>query len=119
MRRTSVRKRARRWIRFSRGTRGTVLLSTQPEQQRRERIAHARDADGGAISAASADETVDSARQTSNVTHGDPAAGWGTALFHLMRKYGWSSVQATKRLKSRWPCLGEWNESFTTFLKGW
>ena len=39
------------------------------------------------FAAASADETVDSARQTSNVTHGDPAAGWGTALFHLMRKY--------------------------------
>jgi ADP-ribosylglycohydrolase len=35
----------------------------------------------------------------------------------LMRKYGWSSAQATKRLKSRWPCLGEWNESFTTFLR--
>ena len=33
---------------------------------------------------ASADETVDAARQTSIVTHGDPAAGWGTALFHLM-----------------------------------
>ena len=37
----------------------------------------------------------------------------------LMRKHGWSSAQATKELKSRWPCLGEWNESFTTFLKGW
>ena len=35
----------------------------------------------------------------------------------LMRKYGWSSVEATKHLKSRWPCLGEWNESFTTFLR--
>lgn len=34
--------------------------------------------------ATSADETVEAARQTSNVTHGDPAAGWGTALFHLM-----------------------------------
>ncbi|MEQ8717704.1 MAG: ADP-ribosylglycohydrolase family protein [Acidimicrobiales bacterium] len=29
-------------------------------------------------------ETVDAARATSAVTHGDPAAGWGTALFHLM-----------------------------------
>ena len=28
---------------------GTVLLSAQPEQERRERIADARDADGGAI----------------------------------------------------------------------
>ena len=37
----------------------------------------------------------------------------------LMRKHGWSSAQATKRLKSRWPCLGEWNESFTTFLDTW
>src|SRR4029453_17503332 len=36
------------------------------------------------FAAASADETVDAARQTSIVTHGDPAAGWGTALFHLM-----------------------------------
>ena len=35
----------------------------------------------------------------------------------LMRKYGWSSVEATKHLKSCWPCLGEWNESFTTFLR--
>jgi ADP-ribosylglycohydrolase len=35
----------------------------------------------------------------------------------LMRKYGWSSVQATEHLKSRWPCLAEWNESFTRFLR--
>jgi ADP-ribosyl-[dinitrogen reductase] hydrolase len=35
----------------------------------------------------------------------------------LMRKHGWSSARATERLKSRWPCLGEWNESFTTFLR--
>ena len=31
-----------------------------------------------------ADETVAAAIATSEVTHGDPAAGWGTALFHLM-----------------------------------
>jgi ADP-ribosyl-[dinitrogen reductase] hydrolase len=37
----------------------------------------------------------------------------------LMRKYGWSSVEATRRLKSRWPCLDEWNGSFTTFLASW
>ena len=32
----------------------------------------------------SVDETIAAARATSIVTHGDPAAGWGTALFHLM-----------------------------------
>lgn len=37
----------------------------------------------------------------------------------LMRKYGWSSAEATRRLRSRWPCLDEWNGSFTTFLAGW
>ncbi len=35
----------------------------------------------------------------------------------LMRKHGLSSAEATEELKSRWPCLGEWNESFTTFLR--
>jgi ADP-ribosyl-[dinitrogen reductase] hydrolase len=29
-------------------------------------------------------ETVEAARATSAVTHGDPAAAWGVALFHLM-----------------------------------
>jgi ADP-ribosyl-[dinitrogen reductase] hydrolase len=33
---------------------------------------------------ATADETVEIARTTSAITHGDPAAGWGTALHHLM-----------------------------------
>ena len=37
----------------------------------------------------------------------------------LMRKYGWSSAQATRELQARWPCLGEWNQSFTTFLDSW
>ena len=32
----------------------------------------------------SPEETVAAARATSAVTHGDPAAGWGTALYHLM-----------------------------------
>lgn len=32
----------------------------------------------------SVEETISAARATSAVTHGDPAAGWGTALFHLM-----------------------------------
>ena len=32
----------------------------------------------------SIDETIEAAHATSLVTHGDPAAGWGTALFHLM-----------------------------------
>jgi hypothetical protein len=36
-----------------------------------------------------------------------------------MRKYGWSSAEATRRLRSLWPCLDEWNESFTTFLANW
>ncbi len=31
-----------------------------------------------------ADVTIAAARETSQVTHGDPAAGWGTALYHLM-----------------------------------
>ena len=29
-------------------------------------------------------DTVDAAHRTSQITHGDPAAGWGTALLHLM-----------------------------------
>jgi ADP-ribosyl-[dinitrogen reductase] hydrolase len=33
---------------------------------------------------ATADETVEIAHTTSAITHGDPAAGWGTALHHLM-----------------------------------
>jgi len=33
---------------------------------------------------ASIDDTIAAARATSIITHGDPAAGWGTALFHLM-----------------------------------
>jgi ADP-ribosyl-[dinitrogen reductase] hydrolase len=32
---------------------------------------------------ASVDETVQVARDTAIITHGDPAAGWGTALFHV------------------------------------
>jgi ADP-ribosyl-[dinitrogen reductase] hydrolase len=32
----------------------------------------------------SVDETIAAARATSIAIHGDPAAGWGTALFHLM-----------------------------------
>ena len=31
-----------------------------------------------------ADVTIAAARESSQVTHGDPAAGWGTALYHLM-----------------------------------
>jgi ADP-ribosyl-[dinitrogen reductase] hydrolase len=33
---------------------------------------------------ASEAQTIEAARQTSLITHGDPAAGWGTALFHVM-----------------------------------
>ena len=33
---------------------------------------------------ASEAESIEAAHQASLVTHGDPAAGWGTALFHVM-----------------------------------
>ncbi len=33
---------------------------------------------------ASEAESIEAAHQASFVTHGDPAAGWGTALFHVM-----------------------------------
>jgi ADP-ribosyl-[dinitrogen reductase] hydrolase len=33
---------------------------------------------------ASEAQTIEAAHQTSLITHGDPAAGWGTALFHVM-----------------------------------
>ena len=36
------------------------------------------------LASAPADETVEVARAASAITHGDPAAGWGTALYHLM-----------------------------------
>jgi ADP-ribosyl-[dinitrogen reductase] hydrolase len=36
------------------------------------------------FASASPDDTVAAARAASAITHGDPAAGWGTALYHLM-----------------------------------
>jgi ADP-ribosyl-[dinitrogen reductase] hydrolase len=36
------------------------------------------------FAASAPDATVAAARATSAVTHGDPATGWGTALYHLM-----------------------------------
>jgi ADP-ribosyl-[dinitrogen reductase] hydrolase len=35
----------------------------------------------------------------------------------LMRKYKWPETEATSFLKKRWPVLGEWNDSFTAFLR--
>jgi ADP-ribosylglycohydrolase len=36
------------------------------------------------FASSSPDDTVCAAQATSAITHGDPAAGWGTALYHLM-----------------------------------
>jgi ADP-ribosyl-[dinitrogen reductase] hydrolase len=44
------------------------------------------------------EETVELARATSAVTHGDPAAGWGAALYHLM-------IKAALEGRSPWPAL--------------
>ena len=35
----------------------------------------------------------------------------------LMRKHKWPETKATSFLKDVWPVLGEWNDSFTTFLR--
>ena len=35
----------------------------------------------------------------------------------LMRKHKWTETEATAFLRDCWPALGEWNDSFTTFLR--
>lgn len=37
----------------------------------------------------------------------------------LMRTNGWDEATATDHLRGRWPHLGEWNDSFTGFLRSW
>jgi ADP-ribosyl-[dinitrogen reductase] hydrolase len=37
----------------------------------------------------------------------------------LMREHGWDEPTATAHLAERWPHLGLWDESFTTFLRTW
>jgi ADP-ribosyl-[dinitrogen reductase] hydrolase len=52
------------------------------------------------FASSSADATMAAARATAAVTHGDPATGWGTALYHVM-------IQAALRGDDPFAALGD------------